>query len=197
MNVSYAVMAHPERAAWVAELQQTLGDVPVAWAEPPYATPQDRSAVWRTCREALLLHTDAPFHCVIQDDAVLAPRFTDRVEQMVEAGDYLYMLFWRPKLGYREEQHLAFRAFRRPGYFIKSGGAMLGVAMIYPTHLIPDIVAFCDAFDPTKSDDERVKGWADDRGISTYVPLPSPVNHRGDKSLVWHGGRKRVAWRFG
>ncbi len=195
MNVSLAIMAHPSRAAWVDELQETLGDVPVAWAQPPYATPHDRGAVWRTCREALLLHTDAPFHCIVQDDAVLGGDFIDRLERMVEAGDYLYMLFWRPKQGFPVEYHMAHRA-RRHGFFIKDGGSMLGVGMVYPTARIDDLIAFADAEEPSMSDDERVKTWSVARGVQTYVPIPSLVNHRGEVSLVWHGGRRRVAWAF-
>ena len=195
MKVSFAIMAHPSRAPLVAELQERLGPIPVAWAEPPYATPHDRGATWRTCRAALLLHTDVQFHCVIQDDAVPCADFATRIERLVTAGDYLYMLFWRRKQGHREEEHAAIRA-RRVGYFIKSGGSMLGVGMIYPTHLIDDLVAFGDAQSPEMSDDERVKVWAVERKVQTYVPIPSLVDHRGEESLVWHGGRRRVAWRF-
>lgn len=194
--VSLAIMAHPSRAAYVAELQAKVGPVPVAWAEPPFVTSHhDRSAVYRTFRTALLMHDDAPFHCVIQDDAVPCRGFRARLERLVEAGDYLYMLFWRPKRAYMAEYREASRSLRR-GHFVKQDGSMLGVGMAYPTDRIPDLIAYADALPPNLSDDQRVKLWHDDRGLSTYVPLPSLVDHRGDDSLVWHGGRRRTAWKF-
>lgn len=193
--VSYAIQAHPSRSAMVADLQSRLGPVPVAWAAEPYATPYDRGPVWRTFRSALQLHTDAPFHCVIQDDALPCRDFTERLETLVTAGEFLYMLFWRPKRSYFTETSQAKRGLRH-GYFIKVSGSMLGVGMAYPTDRIDDLIAFGDTLEPHLSDDERVKVWADDRGIRTYVPIPSLVDHRGDQSLVWQGGRRRVAWRF-
>ncbi len=195
MKVSVAIMAHPDRAAWVTDLQATLGPVPVAWAEPPYADEDDRSPVWRTCRAALLLHTDAPFHCVLQDDAVLGHDFTARLERLVEAGEFIYMLFFRQKRAYQEANALAIASLER-GYFTMRGGPMLGVGLVFPTDRIADLVQFGDGADPVFADDERIKEWAKKRRLTTYVPMPSMVNHRGTESLVGHRIPNRVAWRF-
>jgi hypothetical protein len=190
-------MAHPDRVAWVGALQQTLGPVPVAWAAPPYATEDDRGPVWRTCREALLSHGDQPFHCVLQDDAVLGEDFLARVEELTGLGDNVYMLFWRPKRSYPDELEMAREASRTGGdHFVKLGGSLLGVGVVYPTKLIPDIVAFADAMDPLWSDDDRVKTWVRARGVRTVVPIPSLVDHRDGASLVGHDIPGRRAWRF-
>jgi hypothetical protein len=192
--VSIAIMAHPERAAWVDELRAELGPVPVAWARPPWATVRDRGPVWRTCREAMLLHADAPYHCVLQDDTVLGADFRARLECMVEAGEYIYCLFWRPHHGYPMEATIA-RRLERVGHFTKLGGSMFGVGMVYPTRYIADIVAFGDR-QGRAADDMRVRGWAIANQVETYVPLPSLVDHRGDRSLHDPNLPIRKAWRF-
>src|SRR5690606_41454083 len=75
-------MAHPARADHVAELKASLDrDVHVAWATnaEPSKRPEDR---WRTGRLAWEMHdTEADYHLVIQDDAVVAGRLLDSVER--------------------------------------------------------------------------------------------------------------------
>jgi hypothetical protein len=193
-DVSIAIMAHPDRRVWVDELQAQLGPVPVAWARPPWATVRDREPIWRTCRQAMLLHDDAPFHCVIQDDAVLGHDFGARLERLVEAGDYIYCLFWRPHTGYPMEARLA-QMNEPDGYFKKLGGSMFGVAVVYPTRFIPEIVKAGDR-EGRAADDMRVKKWAILNHVETYIPLPSLVDHRGDTSFHDPSLPIRRAWRF-
>ena len=188
MNVSYAIMAHPSRRRFVRALQRELGDVPVSWAQEPFAEPGFREPVWKTCRAAMLLHTDAPFHCVIQDDALPCPDFRAKVEALVETGEYIYQLFYRNKGSWPEVKRLA-----RPGVDFTYRGRLLGPAVVYPTRFIPDIVAACDAMSSRLGSDDRIKVWAADH-VDTYVPLPSLVDHRVGKSLIGHPER-RVAWR--
>jgi hypothetical protein len=192
--VSIAIMAHPERAAWVDELRAQLGPVPVAWARPPWATVRDREPVWRTCRAAMLMHDGAPFHCVIQDDAVLGADFVGRLERLVTAGEYVYCLFWRPHTGYPMEARLA-AINEDAGGFTKLGGSMFGVGIAYPSRYIPEIVKFGDR-QGRAADDMRVKAWAIGAGIKTYIPLPSLLDHRGDRSLHDPSLPIRRAWRF-
>jgi hypothetical protein len=187
VNVSYSIMAHPSRAAFVAELLAELGPVPVAWAVPPYAEPGYREPVWRTNRAALLLHTDAPYHCVLQDDVLLCPDFRTKVEALA-TEDVLYMLFFRKKRTWRDVNHLA-----DSGDF-RVRGRLLGPAVVYPTHRIPDVIRFCDRMQPDLGSDDRIKVWARKRRVDTYVPIPSLVDHRVGRSLVGHPER-RVAWR--
>lgn len=196
-RVSFAVMAHPSRSRWVTELLAQLPpETPVAWAEPPWATRSDHGACWRTKRAALQLHSDAPFHCVIQDDALLAQNFVHRVEQLVEHGDYVYMLFYRHKHGWQDSMREARRAeVSGRGYFITSYTAMLGVATVIPTAWIDDLVEYGDGRDPTLGDDNRLKTWVRHSGREILVPIPSLVDHRVGPSLVGHPD-KRVAWRF-
>jgi hypothetical protein len=188
VTVSYAIMAHPRRRRFVARLQAQLGDVPVAWAEPPYAHTGYREPVWRTCREAMRLHTDAEFHCVIQDDALPCSDFVERVEALVERGEYIYQLFYRNKGSWPEVKKLA-----APGVDFTYRGRLLGPAVVYPTRILPDLIAACDAMPRRLGSDDRIKVWAADH-IDTYVPLPSLVDHRVGDSFLGHPVR-RVAWK--
>lgn len=188
MTVSYAIMAHPSRESYVHELREQLGDVPVAWAEPPYAEPGYREPVWRTCRAAMLLHTEAEFHCVIQDDALPCPDFRAKVDELVTRGDFIYQLFYRNKGSWPDVKVLA-----KPGVDFTYRGRLLGPAVVYPTRVLPDLIAACDAMPRRLGSDDRIKVWAADH-IDTYVPLPSLVDHRVGPSFLGHP-RSRVAWR--
>ena len=188
MNVSYSIMAHPSRQRYVDFLQRKLGPIPVAWAKPPYAEAGYREPVWLTCRAAMRLHIDAPFHCVIQDDALPCPDFQERVEALVQNGDYIYQLFYRNKGSWPEVKKLA-----APGVDFTYRGRLLGPAVVYPTRILPDLIDACDAMDARLGSDDRIKVWAA-ANIDTYVPLPSLVDHRVGRSLVGHPER-RVAWK--
>lgn len=192
MTASIAIMAHPSRAAYVDELRATLGDVPVAWHEGPDATREDRSPIWRTRRAALLLHGDDPFHCVIQDDAILGQDFRARLDALC-TGDYLYGLFYRRSPRWAEVHKIAMRSVRRGGF--TAPGFVRGVGLALPTVRIPDLVTFGDAVGDRRGDDYRIKHWAIARGLETYLPLPSMVDHRLGPSLARHNG-DRQAWRF-
>lgn len=195
MTVSYAIMAHPSRAAWVDELLEQMGDTPVAWAKPPWATPKHHEPIWRTKREALQTHGDTDYHCVIQDDAILCHGFKDRVEAL-EPGDRVTNLFYRDKRAYREAARMARLGYDR-GYFTApvTKYTPLGVGVMVPTHHIRDLIAYCDEVDDRGGDDPRMKKWMRARGIELFVPLPSLVDHRISKSLIGHP-IQRKAWRF-
>lgn len=195
MNVSVAVMAHPSRRAWVADLQRELGDVPVAWATRPWATRGNRESCWRTKRAALLLHTDAPFHCVVQDDAILCTEFLERIDELVAHGEFVFSLFYRHKRTWPIAIDRANQALRRGLDHFVMNGNVLGVAVIVPTHWIADVISFCDELPAHLGDDDRMKLWARERGHETLFPLPSLVDHRVGPSLIGHPP-ERVAWRF-
>jgi hypothetical protein len=175
----------------VDQLLGQLGPVPVAWACPPWATREDASPAWDTKRRALLMHTDAPFHCVIQDDAVLGQDFRSRLEELVQAGDHVYGLFYRHK---PNRDDLRQRARRATDHFL-APGFLLGVGVVVPAARIADLVAYCDGVVTNRGDDFRMRRWMAARGIETYVPIPSLVDHRPGPSIIGHNG-DRVAWRF-
>lgn len=191
MKTSFVVMADPRRRRRALALAEEMEGAPIAWAAPPWATKDDWGPVWRTRRAALLMHTDAPFHCVVQDDVVLARDFLYRVDRMVEAGDFLYMLFFRKKRNWPEANKAA--DVRRD--FIFANGPLLGPGLVFPTHWIADLIEFCDELDPRWGDDDRMRRWLRARGLSTYIPIPSLVDHAPNGSLIGNGNN-RQAWRF-
>lgn len=194
MTVSFAVMAHPRRRHQAERLAAELGDAPIAWAQPPWAKKGDWTPIWRTRRAALRLHTDAPFHCIVQDDAILAPGFRERVEQLVTAGEYLYGLFFRKKRRYRGINVLADTA-QASGSFVSRRGPILGVGLVFPVAWIDDLVTFGDRDPGTDGDDDRIRRWLHERGYSVCYPIPSLVDHQAGPSLIGNAAG-RVAWRF-
>jgi hypothetical protein len=193
--LSIAIMAHPSRTGYVAELHKALGPVPVAWHDGPDATRTDHLPIWRTRRAALLLADPAAdFHCLLQDDAIPTADFRARAEALVDQhGDRLYALFYRRTPRLPEVHQVAMRSVRR-GWFA-ARGYIRGVGVVVATERIPDLVAFGDAIGGHRGDDYRMKHWAIARGIETIVPIPSLVDHRPGPSLAGHNGERR-AWRF-
>lgn len=190
-ETSIAIMAHPSRATWVAELLEELGPVPVAWAREPYATSGDQAPVWET-RKAALAMAEAEFHCVLQDDVVLARGFRERLGSLPMAPDRIGMLFYRHKY-HRPEARIAARRALGAGGFL-THGMVLGPGLVFPTERIADLIVSGE--DGTSDgDDPRIERWAVSRGIGTWVPIPSLVDHRRGPSLVGHSPRRR-AWRF-
>lgn len=191
MSTSIAIMAHPSRAAWVAELVAELGPVPVAWAREPYATPGYQTPIWET-RKAALAMASGDLHCVLQDDVILGRGFRDRLERLPMAGDRIAMLFYRHKAQHREARSASSGA-RGAGGFV-ARGMVLGPGLVFPTDRIADLVAFGD--DGTADgDDPRMERWVVARGVDTWVPIPSLVDHRRGPSLIGHSAWRR-AWRF-
>lgn len=194
MNVTFAVMAHPRRQAWAKALARQLEDAPIVWATRPWATRGDWSPIWRTRRAALALAGEAPFHCIVQDDALLAPGFLERVRALVEHGDYLYGLFYRHKRSYQSLIDVARRAEAR-GYFVSGAGPILGVGLVIPAGWTRDLMEFGDADPGRDGDDDRIRRWMRARGHDVLYPIPSLVDHREGRSTIGNADGRR-AWRF-
>lgn len=193
VNVSLAIMAHPSRQAWVDRLIDQLPEARVAWAQTPYATIDDQAPVWDTRKAALRL-ADGEYHCVLQDDVVLCPDFRERLTALCEGlGDRVAMLFYRHKRSaYPTEVQAAIENRRRGGF--TTMGMVLGPGLVFPADRIADLIEHGDD-GSTDGDDPRMQRWAMARGIETWIPLPSLVDHRHGPSLVGHSGWRR-AWRF-
>ena len=191
MNTSFAVMAHPKRQARALALSDQLDRAPVAWAQRPYATKDDWGPVWDTRRAALLMHTDAPFHCIVQDDVTLTRDFRRKVEALTDHGDHLYMLFFRKKRNWPKANELA----NGRTDFVISDGPLLGPGLVFPVAWIPELVEACDAMERTYGDDDRMRRWLRSTGKTIYVPIPSLVEHDRSGSLIGNNDY-RTAWRF-
>lgn len=175
--LSAAIMAHPSRAEFVAE----LGHVGrVVWDEK-----NDR---WDTGRRSLLAYDPAAtHHVVIQDDAVVPSGLFDMLYDAIPYVDegsplalYIgdvtrYKRMWKPKI-------------KSDTSWVVMPGVNWGVGLVIPTVHIPDLVAFGDKLHAIGNYDMRISRFYEKMGIGVWYPYPSLVDHRDSPSLV--PGRK-------
>jgi hypothetical protein len=208
VKVGYAIMYHPARARMASKLVDALmaqGVLPhLMRALPPLATEADHTSVWRTKSAALKILDAYEYRCVLQEDVKLAPRFVDRMEELVDeySDRVLYALHYRPT-GRNGRASLplaeAARAERRD-HFIAVPGYVHGAGIIVPSSIAPTLLPACDftsAENPLYWDDDVMKHALRALHIQTLVPIPSPVEHIGGKVSTTGITGERKAWWFG
>lgn len=172
MKLSVAIMAHPKRAHFVAELEPLLPTAEVVWDRK-----HDR---WDTGRRAQLAYDPrASNHLVVQDDAILCPDFLAGVERALEAVPGNPVAFYTGKVRPRPVQirsavALAIAAKRT---WITANGPWWGVAVATPTERIDDMVAWCDPKDIPNYDMRMARYWKAER-VDCWYSIPSLVDHR-------------------
>lgn len=180
-------MAHPSREEFFPYLRQMLGN------DIPFAIDHDSKGVWPNCRNAWLLHDPtAEWHVVIQDDAIVCEQFQRRAEEVIERSGGTHAInFYFGRRGNQTEQ--AARELER-GFAMRVAPTW-GVAICMPTAWIPEMIEYCDQLSHP-ADDYRIGRFLKHKGIMTYFPMPSLVDHRAGKSLVGDPGDKRHAYAF-
>jgi hypothetical protein len=180
-KVGVAVMAHPRRQRFVDELVARL-DRPavVVWDEK-----NDR---WDTGRRSQLAYRNDPeasHWLVIQDDAIPCRDLVAGIEQALghlpdpdNSPLCLYLGKTQPTRG--KIQQLV--AAAGPGTsWITMSQLHWGPGIVMPTHLIDDMVAWCDQRTEVPNYDKRISRWCQHRGLTVWYPWPSLVEHRGVK----------------
>lgn len=198
--VSVAIMAHPKRRKFVAELLPRL-DQPAT--EVVWDTHDDR---WDTGRRALLaFRPAAEFHLVIQDDAIPCRDLVAGAERaMAAAGERpvgLYVGRVRPM----NRQHIVGpaidRAVKRGATWIAMEGPTWGVAIAVPTSHIPEIVKWGDRHTDIPNYDTRIARYYRSQGIDCWYTVPSLVDHRPVKDnpslLSGRTGNRRAHYFIG
>lgn len=197
VTVSVAVMAHPTRRRFVDELLTRL-DRPatVVWDQ--------RNDRWDTGRRSMLAHDpDASHHLVIQDDAIPCRDLVAGVEKALGRLPHpetsplcLYLGRVQPHAG--KINQLVTRAVRDTSW-ITMGQLHWGPGIVMPTHLIGDMVAWCDQRSEVPNYDKRISRWCQHQGLTVWYPWPSLVDHRGvtqNPSLIDGRTGNRRAHRF-
>lgn len=198
MNLSASIMAHPDRSALVAELQERLDrDVPVNWDdEGPASGNSDR--VWRTARGGWeLADPSADWHVLIQDDAWPSPDFLAGLGQALEyVPDDATVCPYLGKGGMAAHRWstLGAEAERRGASFVRSASLMWGVAICLPVRLIPEMIERANMLAGVP-DDMRVSGWTKRRRGEVWYLWPSLVDHRPVPSITKHRAADRRAVR--
>lgn len=192
-RVSVAIMAHPRRQAFIPELQAKL-DRPatVVWDD-------GTNSRWGTGRRALLAYDpEATHHLVLQDDAVIPRDLVAGVEAALAhaPADVPLCLYVGKVRPYREMvTEYVGRAANNASWLVMDR-LNWGVAVVFPTRLIDDMVTWCDN-GRIPNYDSRMSSWLEAQGIPVWYPWPSLVDHRESPSLVpGRGHNGRIAHRF-
>ena len=188
-QISVAIMMHPSREQFLPYLLEKLGpDVPVV---------MDRGkGIWDTRRRATLAFpSGSTHHLVVQDDALIGADFYTHLEEEVERHpDVAMNLYWGRRKALRK---YAQAALSKGGLY--TNWIHWGVGILLPTALIPDCINYCDRMGRLKNhDDTRIANFLKERGVPTWYPLPSLLDHRACRSIMENseGGAGRTALYF-
>jgi hypothetical protein len=186
--VSATVMAHPDREDAAKRIAQEL-DCGITWDE--------RNREWDTARRALLAYpAEATHHLVIQDDAVLCRDLELVLPDLALEGSPVCLYTGAP---HPKGEHFgpAMRDARAQGVNWLAGRTPLwGVAVLYPTEHLPELVSWGDAHPMYHGSDSRASKWYDAQGIDRWYTVPSLVEHEDGRSLLGHCRTARRAWSF-
>jgi hypothetical protein len=177
-SVSINIMAHPKRKEFIPYLKQKLGDVPVVW---------DRdNDVWDTRCRALQAHLKkgCRWSLTIQDDCFITDNFLEKVGRFIEQhpeSESFNFYFWN-----REERIV--RDALRDGFY-RTSGMKSGLAICIRTSLIPELLNYWEGEERLyRHDDTRISEFLEKNKIPTIYPVPSLVQHRDEKSLIYKRG---------
>lgn len=200
-SLSVTIMAHVKRSKMIDELLTMFdipaGDVRIAWDQ--------NNNRWDTGRRSWLAHDEVTtHHMVIQDDSLPCTDIVKTVKRALAAlpGDdamnsvmCLYMGKKRPRTHY--VRVVAKLASDKNASFITIPGVYWGPGIVMPTHMIKDMVSFCDQRKDIPNYDTRISRWTVARELTVYYPWPSLVEHRDAGSLVpGRVGTGRTAMRW-
>jgi len=189
MNLSISVMAHPSREKFFDYLKERLGDI-------PFSIDTSGIGVWENCKRAwMMADRSADYHVVIQDDAIVCENFKERaIEEIIKSGGDKALSFYFGRRGNMIEMS---QEGLKNGHIILPG-VRWGLAICMRTELIEDMIKFAERLN-TPKDDARISRFLTNRGIKTYYPIPSLIDHRPHEeaeSLVGDVGKGRVAYKF-
>lgn len=188
-KLSIAVMAHPSREKFFQYLKEKLGDV-------PFSIDHQSEGVWKNAKKAwAMFDPSAEYHVVIQDDAVVCDDFKSRAEAVIKVsgGDKAVSFYF----GRRGNLTTYSQEGMKRGFIVRSRMTW-GVAMCLRTEWIPEMLEYCERFDHP-ADDFRVSRFLAHKGIWTFHPMPSLIDHRTSEetaSLVGDPGANRCAYAF-
>lgn len=182
MKLSVAIMAHPRRSTYVEELRGQLGrDVPVVWDRNNDRYDTGRAAV-------LACDPGATHHLVLQDDAILCRDFlaaAERAAEVVPDEPISFFYSHGSNQAHQRTNQIA-RTTRMPSW-VRFEGPWWGVAVMFPTELIPEMVRHADAPRATRAYDKRLSLALRRMNVACHYVLPSLVDHRLDGPSMIEG----------
>lgn len=175
INISVAVMAHPNRSSYAESLYNELTRQRFYSVSLIY---DDGSGEWETGKRSLLSHTDSDWHVVIQDDAIISRNFYQNVENAIlHAPQKTLLSFYtgtvRPKAD--EVKRAIDDAIVKSASWIRGKDLYWGVCIALPTDQIDPVLV--SAANKTCLYDRRVGWHYAKHSLPVYYTVPSLVNH--------------------
>lgn len=201
-SISVAVMAHRSRERHIPYLLESLDD---QYATRPAEVVWDRhNDRWDTGRRSQLAYDPlATHHLVVQDDALLCRDLVAGLLRAVALVPDHPIGLYTGKVRPAQDTvvRLVDRAQREHNSWIAMQGPWWGVAVLTPTYLIDEMIAWCDQRPEIQNYDRRMSRFYDHIGLECWYSVPSLVDHRvgdGEPSLVpgRGNGDGRTAYRF-
>lgn len=173
-TVSVALMCHPKRAAFVAELEEALPEAEAVWDE--------KNSRWDTGRRSLLAFDQAAtHHLVVQDDSLPCKNLVEACRRIalhaVDNPVSLYIGRVRPHQRVVSPGVKYAKQHRSP--FLAMQGPWWGPGLLIPTAHIPDLVEWGDKHQHIANYDKRISRWYDLQHKDCWYTVPSLVQHRG------------------
>lgn len=195
-TLSAVVMAHPKREHFIPELLENLDrDVEVVWDSGD-------NVRWNTGYRAMKAYDpNCSHHLVIQDDAIVPLDLVAGVEEAcnhIPADAAMCLYIGRTRKFWRKVMMTGVKVPRSPAWIIMNQ-IHWGQGVVFPTHLIDEMLEWCDTQCHIENYDRRMSRWCELQRLQVWYPWPSLVNHRESPSLVpGRGWQNRVAqWYLG
>lgn len=196
-DVSYAVMAHVDRADAASALAEELG-ADIAWDSPilGHGETANGDRAWG------LYHPEAEWHVVLQDDALPVAHFTTHAEEALERAPYGLVSFYvgsgRPQ---QVATGIAVRKVTQSGWSWLEGDSLWwGVAVAMPTMMVGEFLEW-GAQHPDVPYDKRLSRFIKYLHLPVRYTWPCLVDHADGATLVKHAWgaahMPRRAWRVG
>lgn len=194
-TVGMSLMAHPKRALLVDQIIDSFESY------IPFVSWDTFGSEWDTGRRAWLegVGSHATHWLVLQDDAIICRNLLPGVERALEyvpPGHPLSLYFGKARPHTNAIKGLARAAFSARTSFITTNRVNWGVALVVPTVLIPEMIAFCDPRDDPRYDNRISKFFLHRKGRQTWHTWPSLVDHANGESLLGHYQEDRTAHNF-
>lgn len=184
MNISIAIMAHPKRRAAAEALLDQLSEYPFVEAAVIYDTANEE---WHTGKQALLQGVGkADWHVVIQDDAILTPRFYQNIKGAITAlGEKALISLYTGTARPMPDRVKAAVDKTPDGGWLAFHQLMWGVGIVIPTDHIEPMLEFVEEIDLQY--DNKVGEFYTRNGLLTYYTVPSLVDHDDDLDTLIAG----------
>lgn len=195
-TLSTAIMAHPSREHFVSTLVESLDrPVEIVWDSG------DNNR-WNTGYRSMKAYDpECSHHLVVQDDSIVPLNLIAGVEEAcnhIPTDAVMCLYIGRTRKFWRKVMMTGIKVPRTPAWIIM-GQIHWGPGVVFPTHMIEEMLDWCDTKCHIENYDKRMSRWCEVKGAEVWYPWPSMLDHKESPSLVpGRGHKNRVAeWYMG